>query len=312
MNSARPTLETVQELARQFGADPADLKLINAGFNTVYRAGTLALRLTGEARKDLEYLNPPLAWLRHLHAAGAPVCEPVSTPDGRWVVALQQGDQMLLATAVRWVEGPRLSELPATPQLYRAYGESIGRLHRANDGFELPPGTRHMLDPGEDGVFARWDWLWLRAAQHIQGYGVLERAFERLTPLVLAWQEQDQILTHGDLRPGNVIWNEPLGRAVVIDFDEPVLGPAALDLARADLEVEPSERPNLFSALLAGYRSVRPLGPIWDERLPDLMAARAALMTAWSAEDGNVGPASGSGAVVSADRLLQRLELWDF
>ncbi len=308
----RPDLNTLRQAALRFGADPDMLQLINAGVNTVYRAGHLALRLTRRAQKDQGYLTPPLDWLRYLHATGASVCEPVAGSGGSWIAALEQGPELYLATAVRWIEGPRLSELTPTPELYRAYGRSIGRLHRASLGFAPAPGARHMLEPGESGVFARWDWLWLRAAAGIAGVPVLERALERLTPEVLAWAAEEAVMTHGDLRPGNVIWDAEHGRAVIIDFDEPVLGPAALDLARAGLELESSQRPILMAALLTGYRLEHPLHEVWDERLPTLRAARAALMAAWSVTDGHSGPESGSGAVVSVPRLLKRLEHWEF
>ncbi|WP_424949386.1 phosphotransferase enzyme family protein [Deinococcus sp.] len=311
MRDRRPTLATVRLAARRFGADPDELRLVNAGVNTVYRAGGLALRLRHQHRNDRDYLDPPLAWLRHLHAAGAWVCGPVSATDGAWIVELPEDDLTFLATAVRWVDGPRLSDLPPTPELYQEYGRSVGRLHRAGQGFQTPPGTPHMLEPGEPGVFPRWDWLWGRAARHAGGIPVLERAFERLTPQVLSWAAEETAMTHGDLRPGNVIWNE--GRAVIIDFDEPVLGPAALDLARAGLELAAAERPSLLPTLMAGYRQQQPLDARWDARLPALMAARAALVTAWSLQDGQaVVSESGSGGVVSAKRLLERLERWDF
>ena len=305
-----PDLNTVRQAARRFGADPDALRLVNAGVNTVYRVGHLALRLT--AQEDRAYLTPPLGWLRHLHAAGASVCEPVAGTDGSWIAALEQGSERYLATAVRWVEGPRLSELTPTSELCLAHGRSIGLLHRASLGFSPAPGARHMLDPGESGVFARWDWLWLRAAQGIAGVPVLERAFERLTPEVLAWAAEEAVMTHGDLRPGNVIWQPETRKAVIIDFDEPVLGPAALDLAHAGLELGEAERPALMAALLAGYRTEYPLHEVWDSRLPRLTAARAALMAAWNMADGTVGLNTGSGSVVSVPRLLERLEQWGY
>ena len=300
--------------ARQFGAATSEtgsggLRLVNEGVNTVYRAGNMALRMVSETQKDRIYLTPPLDWLRRLHAAGAWVCEPLPTPDGDWIATFRQDSDTFLATAVRWVEGQRLSDLLPTPALYGEYGRSIGRLHRASQGYAPSAGAPHMLGAAESGVFPRWDWLWLRAAENIAGFTVLERAFERLTPDVLTWAEE-LVITHGDLRPGNVIWQE--SRAVIIDFDEPVLGPAALDLARAVLELNAAERPTLLAALLEGYRLEWALDPVWDARIATLAAARAALMCAWSISDGEVGSGSGSGAVVSAPRLLERLESWDF
>lgn len=306
----RPGLDTVRQAARAFGADPDRLSLVNAGVNTVYRAGDLALRLCSEHFRPASYLTPPLDWLRWLHAHGASVCEPLSTSHGEWIVAVPEAQTVFLATATRWVDGPRLSDLPPTPEVYRECGRSIGRLHRASRDFAPPPGTPHLIYPGEADVFPRWNRLWEHAARHTGGHPALARAFERLTPSVLAWAQEERVLTHGDLRPGNVIWNG--GRAVVIDFDEPVWGPAALDLARAELELNSAQRPTLLAALLEGYRQEHPLAAVWNARLPELMAARAALMAAWSAEDGDTSTATGSGAVVSLPRLLERLELADF
>ena len=306
MAEVRPSLATVQAAARSFGADPNNLHLINAGVNTVYRAGDLALRLCSASFKGRAYLTPPLDWLRHLHGHGAAVCEPRCTPAGEWIAEVTEGNILFLAMATRWVTGPRLSELPPTTELYREYGRSIGRLQHASLGFLANPDALHMLDSSAPGVYPRWDWQWDRAARHALGVPVLARAFGRLTPLVTAWAAEEAVMTHGDLRPGNVIWDG--ARAVIIDFDEPVLGPATLDLARAAMEVSDEERPALSAALLDGYRLERPLDPVWDDRLPTLMAARAALMTAWSTEDGQMGTGSGSGAVVSVPRLLGWLE----
>ena len=310
MAESRPSLTTVQAAARSFGANPDALHLINAGVNSVYRAGDLALRLCSASFKDQAYLTPPLDWLRHLQAHGAAVCEPLCTPYGEWVVAVPEGGAVFLATAVRWVPGPRLSDLPPTPALYRDYGRSIGGLQTAGLGFVASPDAPHMLSPGTPGVYPRWDWQWGRAAQHAGGMPVLARAFERLTPLVEAWAAEQSVMTHGDLRPGNVIWDG--ARAVIIDFDEPVLGPAALDLARAAMEISDEERPALTAALLEGYRLEQPLAPVWEDRLPTLMAARAALMAAWNAEDGQIGTGSDSGAAVSVPHLLEWLEKCGF
>ncbi|WP_310583080.1 hypothetical protein [Deinococcus sp.] len=89
----RPDLNTLRQAALRFGADPDPLHLINAGVNTVYRADHLALRLTRRAQKDQGYLTPPLDWLRHLHAAGASICEPVAGADGSWIAELVQGSE---------------------------------------------------------------------------------------------------------------------------------------------------------------------------------------------------------------------------
>lgn len=75
--------------------------------NTVYRTASC--------------LTPPLDWLGWLHAHGASVCEPLSTPHahGEWIVAVPGAQTVFLATATRWADGARLSDVPPTPEVYR-------------------------------------------------------------------------------------------------------------------------------------------------------------------------------------------------
>lgn len=95
--------------------------LVSAGFNLVYRTeypgGVLYQRFTHADWRDAAYLGPPLAWLRHLHARGAPVNEPLASLNGHWIEAAAQGGDHFLVTAVRGVAGPRLSERPPDPDL---------------------------------------------------------------------------------------------------------------------------------------------------------------------------------------------------
>ncbi len=313
--------DSVRAAARRWGED--DVQLINAGYNHVYRAGEVYLRFTHEALRDADYLAPPLDFLRHLHAVGAPVCEPLPSQRGRWTERVEQAGDTFLVTAVRRVPGERLSTLPATPGLYRAFGRSVGELHTAASLYR-PPILPHMIEPGLGGVFPTWRLFWNRAEQQAKRDDVIGNAFARLTPWVNAvgglpqgWPDGETYersgLTHGDLRPGNAIWDGR--RVVIIDFDEPVHGPWALDLARGVLELSPVLRAALQPHFLDGYREVRLADPGQLADFPRFLAARAALMAAWSLEDASEGPflsGSGTGAVVSLGRLRKRLAAGEF
>jgi len=261
-------------------------------------------------------------WLRVLHARGAPVNEPLPSQNRKWIEAMAQGDDLFLATAVRGVAGPRLSEMPPESNLYRAFGRSIGQLHAASLDFVPAPDTPHMLNPALQGVFPSWRLFWHQAQEHALKEPVIAAAFEDLTPWVDAvggpasgWPDEQALprpglgLTHGDLRPGNAIWDGE--RVVIIDFDEPVYGPLATDLARAVMEVPRGLRTVLWSEVLTGYREVFPLDPVWDRALPRLLGARAALMAAWNISGGadltDLHPVSGTLAPVSLWQLREHL-----
>jgi Ser/Thr protein kinase RdoA (MazF antagonist) len=326
---SRLTPEVVEAGAERWGA--GNVRPVNLGFNHVYRgstpAGDIALRFTHSSLRAPDALRPPLNFLRHLSAAGAGVCPPLPSLAGQWIEALPDG---FLVTAIGWIDGPRVSDLPPTPALYRAFGQAIGELHAAGRSFRPTPGTPNMIDPALPGVFPSWRFFWHRAAPHAAKHPDLARHFARLTPLVdawggpaVCWPDEEEArdwgesfaLTHGDLRPGNAIWDG--SRVVIIDFDEPVYGPQATDLARAALELPADLLPMLRPHLLAGYRSVCPLNADWEARLPLLTQCRAALMAAWTISDTDSAAEvealavptdrDDSGAVVSFGALVGRL-----
>jgi len=179
-----------------------------------------------------------------------------------------------------------------------------------------------MLGPDLPGVFPSWREVWHEAQEHAQKEPIIARTFEKLTPWVDAvggpehgWPDEQGParpglgLTHGDLRPGNALWEGE--RVVVIDFDEPVFGPFATDLARAVLEIPREQRAVLWAAVLAGYRETMTLDPSWDQELPRLLQARVALMAAWNISGGadplDPRPVSGTLAPVSLWQLRQNL-----
>ncbi|ADV67793.1 phosphotransferase enzyme family protein [Deinococcus maricopensis] len=304
-----------------------NVRLVNAGVNHVYAGedttGSVYVRFTHARLRDEAFLSPPVAYLRHAFERGAPVNAPLPSVAGAFVEVVRQGPDVFLASAVRGVPGVRLSAVPPTPEGYRAFGRALGELHAATRDFRPARGTPHMLEPSLPGVFPTWRWFWSRARADAARDPVIGAAFEALTPFVHAvgglptsWPDAPELpggwgLTHGDARPGNALWHA--GRVALIDFDEPVHGPLANDLARALLDLPPHTWRTLRGPLLDGYRSFAPLTEAWAARLPRLMAARTALMAAWGLEGGEgSGGASGSGAVVSVRALRARLSSGEF
>jgi Ser/Thr protein kinase RdoA (MazF antagonist) len=101
------------------------------------------------------------------------------------------------------------------------------------------------------------------------------------------------IVTHGDFRSGNAIWDGT--RVTILDFDEPVLAWAEYDVARTLLQDECDPFPNLESHLahfLEGYEYARAL-PNVRSRISNFVRVRALLMLAWSLEDSSWGNEAG-------------------
>ncbi|WP_295817414.1 phosphotransferase [uncultured Deinococcus sp.] len=227
---------------------------------------------------------------------------------------------MFFCTALRGVDGARLSDLPPTPARYRAFGQAIGALHAASMTFTPDPAWPHMPDPALPGTFPTWRLFWDRAGASAHLEATIGQAYDDLTPWVHAvgglpsgWPGGATApgvgLAHGDLRPGNALWDGH--RVVIIDFDEQVHGPLANDLARAVLELTPEQYRHQEPALLGGYREHLPLDLQWEAALPDLIRARAVLMAAWQLEGERdpaaLRPVSGSAAPVSAWQLREHL-----
>ena len=87
-------------------------------------------------------------------------------------------------------------------------------------------------------------------------------------------------LVHADLDLGNVLDHH--GQARPIDFDDASWGHYALDLAITADGIPEALRP----VLLAGYQTVRPLPPGYEEHQAALLAARRLYLAIWHLANG--------------------------
>jgi Ser/Thr protein kinase RdoA (MazF antagonist) len=111
-------------------------------------------------------------------------------------------------------------------------------------------------------------------------------------------------LVHGDLHFFNVLFGG--GEARAIDFDDAGWGHYVGDLAAPleALEGRP-DYPALRAALLAGYRSVRPLPAAQEAHLPAFLAVRRLVLLGWLL-DNRAHPGFRAWAPAEAARLLHR------
>ncbi len=98
---------------------------------------------------------------------------------------------------------------------------------------------------------------------------------------------RDYGLTHGDYRPGNVVWDGQVART--IDFDEPNFHWLIADVARALMELRDlplARRRRHREEFLRGYRAEREIEPFRVGQLPYFVQHRALLMRAWDLQEG--------------------------
>lgn len=267
----------------------------NAVFRIALESGEpAALRLHRPGYHDETSLKSELVWMAELRRAGLRVPAPVSTPDGRHIVSLDAtadfGAQH--ADIVSWMNGSPLGQsgvplphsLESLVTLFRSLGETMARMHAASDAWLPPPSfSRPAWDAngllGEQPLWGRfWDCAGLSAAQ--------ARRLENLRKILqtqvdmLSTLDLDYGLIHADLVRENVLLD---GDCIeLIDFDDGGHGWRMFDIATALFRNrhEP-DYAVIKTALIEGYRTVRPLSDNALATLPLFMVLRSVTYIGW-------------------------------
>ena len=196
------------------------------------------------------------------------------------MLAVSQGRESFLATAVRELPGRTLSRDDCAPAIFWEWGRAIALLHRAAETFA----------PADRGAYLDEEAHWQATRAMLPADDVLAHA-EWFA--VDAWwkagvrQLDDRGLSHADMNATNAIWDG--SRVRLIDFDEPIWHAFAADLARPlrELDQHPkSARDAARAALLEGYRSERTLAPEgseaeWEDTLSWLVRMKQVEMYAY-------------------------------
>ncbi|MFA1625597.1 phosphotransferase enzyme family protein [Rhizobium mongolense] len=268
----------------------------NAVFQVTLRNGEpAALRLHRPGYRNEITLVSELSWMAALREAGLRVPAPVSTPDGRQIVALaanpEFGDQY--ADVVSWMTGSPLGQsgvlLAHSKErlavIFRLLGEAMARMHTATDDWRPPADFRRPAWDG-DGLLGRqplWGRFWDCA-------GLSPDQAMRLSDLRLLLREKtdalrnlDYGLIHADLVRENVLID---GDDVeLIDFDDGGYGWRMFDIATALFKNRGEPHYELIkAALIKGYRGVRSLPDSALETLPLFMVLRSFTYIGWIGE----------------------------
>lgn len=264
----------------------------NAVFRVRHEGRTYLLRVHSPLYHDARGVASELEWLLALRRdTELPVAQPIRDRRGKLVPVLDlPGLGRRACTLLSWVEGRRLARF-GVPS-YAKLGALTAELHAHAVSWKRPRGfvrprwdassfSRYVFQPHDErgwrGLPRATRRLFRSVIERVEG---VERALSVTHPRAFG-------LVHADLHRGNVLAT-PRG-LVPIDFDDSGFGCHLYDLAvTLTQELKSASSPHA-AALIAGYRSVRPLDPELVLHLDTFVAARAVMVAlfvrAWAKED---------------------------
>ncbi|MFC4426769.1 phosphotransferase enzyme family protein [Deinococcus navajonensis] len=272
---------TAHEALRAYGLQDARLRLLNHGFNTIFRVDTAAgeryaLRLNVNSRRSPAQIAAEMAWLDALSRdTPLQLPTPLLSRDGQrlqhiWNEAL---GRELPAAVFSWLPG-RVLGARATPAQLREVGRVTATLHQHAHTWALPDGAElHSLQDPLMGTPSHLD----EDHGHLtpEGRKVVVEVLRRVNAeLGKLYAHEVPRPLHADLHLWNLHWHA--GRLSVFDFDDCALGLPVQDLAISAYYLRP--KPELEAALLEGYAAVAPLPSFTPATYETLVAGRGVVL----------------------------------
>ncbi len=312
-NETSPSMRALTDRAREalghWNLDGQTPQLLKVRENAVFRVHLAngepaALRLHRQAYHDEKTLASELAWMAALRQANLPVPAPVETRSGQLIVILPAtGDfGVQHADIVSWMHGSPLGQsgvpLPHSRErlaiIFRSLGETMARMHTASDAWRPPRSfSRPSWDAdgflGEQPLWGRfWDCEGLSDDQAHR----LDSLRQSLGTQIASLPALDYGLIHADLVRENVLVDGD--RIEMIDFDDGGHGWRMFDIATALFKNrhEPGFA-EIKTALIQGYRTVRPLPDNALATLPLFMVLRSVTYIGWIGERSTMQDATG-------------------
>ena len=272
--------------------------LVSHSENIVFRVDTdseqaFVFRFHRPGYHTLPELYAELQWTAALNEAGIGAPVPRLARDGRAFVSvdLPELTQTRYASLVEWVEGTALATMieqetdkQSLVEYFHKTGQVAARIHNQAIAWPLPNGfQRHAFDA--DGLMGEapfWGPFWeqprLTAALRTQLLHARRKIYKILTEY--GKDRGTYSLIHSDLHPDNLII---VGDHIhVIDFDDAGFGWHQYELAVALYYYQDTPYfDTIRNALIAGYRTVRPLTDADIELLPIFLLVRSMILLGW-------------------------------
>jgi len=263
------------ELGALRGVQAISAGTINSNFEVETDRGRWFVRIN-EGKAELD-----VAWeaqlVGALAAGGVVTPPPVAALDGRPYAPLHGTDKWVSVFA--WRPGRHLGPAEITPEIARALGAALARLHLVVLG--LPVGWRRRSIYDHDHLVVRHARFAGSGDPALaRAIGVLHDELAMVAAAAAVRGAATHGIIHGDLFRDNVLWDA--GRLVaILDFEQASGGSLAYDLAVCinDWCWTGAVQIDTVAALIAGYQEVRPLTGADRAALPIEVRAAAARFT---------------------------------
>jgi aminoglycoside phosphotransferase (APT) family kinase protein len=188
-------------------------------------------------------------------ATGVAMPEPVPAPGGGAVAFVERngGGGVVPVRVHRWVESTTVPRLPVDDALAAWVGRTLAAVH----GLDLRP-VRPDLYASRVGLTRADAWPDLVARSRAAGatwaarLASAERLAHRASDLLVPWDDDEAVLTHGDVDQKNLL----LGARgpLLCDWDVALPAVPSHDLAHAALTMAGWTEPGIAAAVVRGYR----------------------------------------------------------
>jgi Ser/Thr protein kinase RdoA (MazF antagonist) len=254
------------ELLKDYGIYGAQVACINFEFNATFSVETnsgtkYALRININSTRTVENMKAEVEWVRHLNrTSGINTPTPIATLTDDYIVSGDHLDsgQKMYAVMYSWLDGEEIGDEPTMEQLHEV-GKAIAVLHQESADFTLSPDAK--LPTFNDFFWGTKDFLFShKSILSVNDRSLIQEAHDLIMAFTHDLYETSPVyIIHADFHGWNLMWNED--QLSIFDFDDCGFGIEAQDLAVALYYLDTPEQDQ---ALLAGYKSVKPL-PVYSE-----------------------------------------------
>jgi len=293
------------------------LELIKHRENTVYRVQAsdgrrYALRIHRPGYHSAIEIKSEIQWMRALAEDGILTAEPVSTPAGKWVEAIEIDGAagQRLCSLFAWhdgvlfdnlgnLENGMLNELVAR---YRQLGAMAARVHNQAEHWQAPAGFKrqHWDADGLLGTEPLWGRFWEHPLISDEQRPLIFKARIVLGELLkqLGQSKDCYGLIHADFLPENILMKD--GELRLIDFDDCGYGWHMFEMATSVFpKIAEPYFDTLVEAYVEGYRSERAFPDEYLEIFPAFILLRGLTYLGWL-----MNRAEG---LVNRDRIAQEI-----
>ena len=269
-----------KELLKQYGITNAQVSCINFEFNATFSVETesgakYALRININSSRTLENMKAEIEWVRHLNrTSGIHTPTPIATLKDDYIAFgfHPESEREFRGVMYSWLDGEVLGDEPTLSQLHEV-GRSIAILHQESLDFALS--TESSLPTFNDFFWSTEDYLFSdKSVLSDQDRNLIKEAHDLIMRYTDELYSTSPVhIIHADFHGWNLMWNE--NQLSIFDFDDCGFGLEAQDLAVALYYLDTPEQD---AALLAGYKSIKPLPAYSDHQMKALLLQRRLML----------------------------------